>query len=167
MHGGSIAVKSEGPDQGSEFTIRLPRSSAPTSSAGDAGETDSESSVRRLRILIVEDNPDARDMMTYALTEKGHEVRAAVDGPTAFSAVEEWCPDVALLDIGLPGMSGHELARRLKDNPRLRNTALVALTGWGQEKDRRLSADAGIRHHLTKPIDPDQLERVIAKVVEE
>ena len=82
-------------------------------------------------------------------------------------AVEEWCPDVALLDIGLPGMSGHELARRLKDNPRLRNTALVALTGWGQEKDRLLSADAGIRHHLTKPIEPDQLERVLAKVVEE
>ena len=105
--------------------------------------------------------------MTDALTEKGHDVRAAVDGPTAFRAVEEWCPDVALLDIGLPAMSGHELARRLKDNPRLRNTALVALTGWGQEKDRLLSADAGIRHHLTKPIEPDQLERVLAKVVEE
>ena len=167
MHGGSIAVKSAGPDQGSEFTIRLPRSSPPTSHAIDAAATNPEPSIRRLRILIVEDNPDARDMMTYALTEKGHDVKAAVDGPTAFRAVEEWCPDVALLDIGLPGMSGHELARRLKANPRLRNTTLVALTGWGQEKDRRLSADAGIRHHLTKPIDPDQLERVLAKVVEE
>ena len=167
MHGGSIAVKSEGPNQGSEFTIRLPRSSPPTSTAIDSAETDHDSSIRTLRILIVEDNPDARVMMTDALTQKGHEVRAAVDGPTAFRAVEEWCPDVALLDIGLPGMSGHEVARRLKENPRLRNTALVALTGWGQEKDRLLSADSGIDHHLTKPIDPDQLERVLATVVKE
>ena len=167
MHGGSIAVKSEGPNQGSEFTIRLPRSSPPTSTAIDSAETDHDSSIRRLRILIVEDNPDARDMMTYALTAKGHEVRAAVDGPTAFRAVEQWCPDVTLLDIGLPGMSGHEVARRLKDDPRLRNTKLVALTGWGQEKDRLLSADSGIHHHLTKPIDPDQLERVLARVVKD
>ena len=168
MHGGSIAVKSEGPNQGSEFTIRLPRSSPPSSNAIDSAETDRHhSSLRTLRILIVEDNPDARDMMTYALTEKGHDVKAAVDGPTAFRAVEEWCPDVALLDIGLPGMSGHEVARRFKDNPRLRNTTLVALTGWGQEKDRLLSADSGIDHHLTKPIDPDQLERVLARVVKE
>ncbi|MGE5837558.1 MAG: response regulator [Acidobacteriota bacterium] len=85
----------------------------------------------------------------------------------ALRAVDEWCPDVPLLDIGLPGMSGHEVARRLKENPRLRNTALVALTGWGQEKDRLLSGDSGIHQHLTKPIDPDQLERVLARVVKE
>ena len=168
MHGGSIAVSSEGPDQGSQFTIRLPRSLPPTAHAIDSEEPHrDDTSIRTLRILIVEDNPDARDMMADALTEKGHDVRAAVDGPTAFKAVEEWCPDIALLDIGLPGMSGHEVARRLKANPRLRHTALVALTGWGQEKDRRLSADSGIHHHLTKPIDPDQLERVLAKVVKE
>lgn len=166
MHGGSIAVESEGANQGSEFTIRLPRSSPPTSTAIESVEAH-DRSTRRLRILIVEDNPDARVMMTDALSEKGHEVRAAVDGPTALSAVDEWCPDVALLDIGLPGMSGHEVARRLKENPRLRNTALVALTGWGQEKDRLLSADSGIHHHLTKPIDPDHLERVLATVVKE
>jgi signal transduction histidine kinase/CheY-like chemotaxis protein len=165
MHGGSIGVKSDGPNQGSEFTIRLPRSAPPLADSRDSPVTDDVVSVRTLRILIVEDNPDARDLMTVALTEKGHDVRTAADGPGAFRAVEEWSPDVALLDIGLPGMTGHEVARRLRDNPRLRNTALVAITGWGQEKDRRLSADAGIDHHLTKPIDPDQLERVLATVV--
>ena len=165
MHRGSIAVKSDGPGRGSEFTIRLPLSSPPTSSPADSADARDDSPIRTLRILIVEDNRDAREMMTCALTEKGHDVKAAVDGPTAFRAVEEWSPDVALLDIGLPGMSGHDVARRLRGNPRLRNIALVAITGWGQEKDRVLSADSGIDHHLTKPIDPDQLERVLAKVV--
>jgi CheY-like chemotaxis protein len=87
-----------------------------------------------------------------------------VDGPTALRAVEQWSPDVALLDIGLPGMSGHEVARRLKADPRLRQTSLIAITGWGQEKDRQLSAESGIHHHLTKPVDPDQLQRVLALV---
>jgi signal transduction histidine kinase len=102
MHGGSIAATSAGPNQGSEFTIRLPRTTPPVSDETCSQLTDTDSPVRTLRILIVEDNPDARDMMAVALTEKGHDVRAAVDGPTALRAVEQWSPDVALLDIGLP-----------------------------------------------------------------
>jgi CheY-like chemotaxis protein len=118
-----------------------------------------------MRILIVEDNGDARELLSEALASKGHEVRTASDGPAAFHVLEEWQPDVALLDIGLPGMTGHDVARRVRANPQLRHVALVALTGWGQEKDRRLSADSGIDHHLTKPVDPEQLERVLAAVV--
>jgi len=165
MHGGSISAKSKGPNQGSEFTIRLHQSSLPSSHAADPITDNHRGFVRTLRILIVEDNADARDMMTDVLIGKGHDVRTAVDGPTALTAVDGWRPDVALLDIGLPGMSGHDVARRFRDDPLLQDTALIAITGWGQEKDRRLSADSGIDHHLTKPVDPDQLERVLDKVL--
>jgi CheY-like chemotaxis protein len=169
MHGGTIAVKSEGANRGSEFTITLPIASTQSETRRTEVDRDREERESRhspmMRILIVEDNADAREMLRDALASKGHEVRTASDGPAAFHVLEEWQPDVALLDIGLPGMTGHDVARRVRANPHLRHVALVALTGWGQEKDRQLSADSGIDHHLTKPVDPEQLERVLAAVV--
>ncbi|HTI36423.1 MAG TPA: ATP-binding protein [Vicinamibacterales bacterium] len=168
MHGGTIAVTSDGANRGSEFTIALPIAVSPSEPRRTVAGQDNESNTRdatTMRILIVEDNGDARELLSEALASKGHEVRTASDGPAAFHVLEEWQPDVALLDIGLPGMTGHDVARRVRANPQLRHVALVALTGWGQEKDRRLSADSGIDHHLTKPVDPEQLERVLAAVV--
>jgi CheY-like chemotaxis protein len=168
MHGGTIAVKSDGANRGSEFTIILPIASPQAETRRTEVDRDSKQESRHstmMRILIVEDNADAREMLSDALASKGHEVRTASDGPAAFHILEEWQPDVALLDIGLPGMTGHDVARRVRANPHLRHVALVALTGWGQEKDRQLSADSGIDHHLTKPVDPEQLERVLEAVV--
>jgi CheY-like chemotaxis protein len=161
-------VKSDGANRGSEFTITLPVASPSKNTRQPAAVADREPHAgdgSTMRILIVEDNADARELLSDALASKGHEVRAASDGPAALHVLEEWQPDVALLDIGLPGITGHEVARRMRADPQLRRVPLVALTGWGQENDRRLSADSGIDHHLTKPVDLEQLERVLAAVI--
>ena len=162
MHGGTIAVRSEGRDRGTEFTIRLPAAHVEdTDIGGHEREPVPAVPTARRRILIVEDNDDSREMLTEVLGLKGHEVRSVNNGRNALEAVETWRPDVVILDIGLPDMNGHEVARRLRERADLRDVVLVALTGWGQEQDRQRSSAAGIQHHLTKPLDPDKLDQLL------
>jgi CheY-like chemotaxis protein len=118
-------------------------------------------SVPRKRILIVDDNQDAADLLAEAVSSLGHEVAIARDGPTALAAAQAFHPEIALLDLGLPVMDGYELARRLRalGRPELR---LVAITGYGQDSDRRRSLEAGFEQHLVKPLDLGYLERLLA-----
>ena len=143
MHGGTIAAHSEGPGTGSEFVVRLPVLAGLGEPSGPAGPDRAGAPRRRLprrRILVVDDNVDAAESLARLLTRLyGHEVRVAHDGPEALAAAEEFRPEVVLLDIGLPGMDGYEVARRLRERPEFEETLLVALTGWGQEADRRRS----------------------------
>ncbi len=113
------------------------------------------------RVLVVDDNADATRTLGLLLKLSGHEVRVAGDGPEALQAAPEFRPEIVLLDIGLPGMNGYEVARRLRDMPELKGAVLVAQTGWGQEEDRRRSSEAGIDHHLVKPVDLDLLQSIL------
>ncbi len=165
MHGGTITASSEGPGQGSEFTVRLPMMSGVIGGrdgpkAEDRGR--SEGSLPRRRILVADDNVDAANSLARLLTRlHGQEVRVAHDGPEALALAGSFLPEVALLDIGMPGMDGYEVARRLRANPDLQGLLLVALTGWGQEDDRRRSEEAGFDRHLVKPVDPEVVRELL------
>jgi CheY-like chemotaxis protein len=113
------------------------------------------------RILVVDDNQDQSNTLRMLLSLMGHEVRTAHDGTTALDVAGEFVPDVALIDIGLPGMNGYEVARRLRERPELRHTVLVAQTGWGQENDRRRSQEAGFDLHQVKPVDIAALNKIL------
>jgi CheY-like chemotaxis protein len=115
----------------------------------------------RRRVLIVDDNVDAAESLQLWLQMAGHEVQIAPDGPQALVAAEAGRPEVILLDIGLPVMSGFEVARRIRQTQWGRGMVLIALTGWGQEEDRRRTKEAGFDHHLTKPIPPDEIEELL------
>ena len=119
-------------------------------------------SSQRRRIVIADDNRDAADSLSLLLGLSGHEVQVAHLGETALSLARSARPDVVILDIGMPDMSGYDVARALREEPWATDLQLIALTGWGQDDDRRRAAEAGFDHHLTKPIDPDELERLIA-----
>lgn len=161
LHGGSVAARSDGHNQGSEFSVRLPRiraaEPAVPSRRGDrrAGS---------LRILVVDDNVDAAQSLSLLLNIDGHQVAVDHDGRSALTRLhhERW--DVLLLDIGLPDMSGYEVARRIRALPGMANVALVALTGYGQSQDVRQSKEAGFDHHLVKPASMEQLTRVLSQV---
>ena len=115
------------------------------------------------RIVVVDDNLDAAESLALLLTLDGHDVRVAHDGAAALVAVEADPPDLVFLDIGMPVMNGYEVAQRLRQWPGLQNLLLVAMTGWGQEEDRRRSQEAGFDHHLVKPVEPDALRKVLAR----
>ena len=115
------------------------------------------------RILVVDDNEDSAESLTMLLRLQGHLVESAHDGPRALEAAERFQPDVILLDIGMPGMNGYEVARRLRQMPAGQRALLVALTGWGQEDDKRRAVAAGFDHHLTKPVDPARLSEVLGR----
>ncbi len=159
LHGGTVVARSAGLGQGSEFIVRLPLSdhqfSAPR--VVDPAPT---SPVRR-RVLIADDNRDAAESLAVLLELSGHEVRVALRGQNALTLAQTFRPDVALLDIGMPDMSGYEVARALRQDPWATDVQLIALTGWGQDDDRRRALEAGFDHHLTKPVDFDQLGRLI------
>jgi signal transduction histidine kinase/BarA-like signal transduction histidine kinase len=160
LHGGSIMVSSEGTDRGSTFTVRLPLYTREVESAvaGDQG-----AQVPSLRILLIEDNPNVASITQRLLTCCGHQVVAiANDGPSALKAAATYDVDVILLDIGLPGMSGYEVARRLRQQPRLADVLIIALTGFGQEEDRRRSRESGCDHHLVKPASVQTLQGVFS-----
>ena len=162
MHDGKLEAASEGLGRGSAFTVRLPL--APEQ-AGAAPEADRALVAgTSLRVLIVDDNADSADSLALWLRLKGHEARTAYDGPQALAAALEQRPDLVLLDIGMPGMSGYEVARRLRAHPDTRRTLLVAMTGWGQEDDRRRSREAGFDQHLVKPLEPRALEGLLARL---
>jgi PAS domain S-box-containing protein len=165
MHGGSVTAHSEGPGRGSEFVVRLPALSPEppipgARSAGVGGEP--ARAAPRRRILAVDDNVDAADSLAVLLRLEGHDVRVAHDGPAALAAVEAEPPDLVFLDIGMPVMNGYDVARRLRQRPGLESLVLVAMTGWGQDEDRRRSQEAGFDHHLVKPVEPEALHRLLA-----
>jgi CheY-like chemotaxis protein len=161
MHGGSVEAKSEGPGKGSEFLIRLPVSGAQNSPADRSRQVLAPDTLVGLRILVVDDNKDAGDSLSVLLELLGAEVCTVRDGPTALGGLETYRPDVALLDIGMPGMDGYEVARRVREQPANSKITLIALTGWGQEEDRRRSKEAGIDHHLVKPVNMQVLQRIL------
>jgi signal transduction histidine kinase/ActR/RegA family two-component response regulator len=153
LHGGRVEADSDGPGTGACFTVRLPRIDAPPA-ARDEPAAVLAGSPRR--VLIVEDNEDAREMLRRLLELAGHDVRAAVDGPSGVTAALALVPDVALIDLGLPGLDGYEVARRIRASVGAA-IRLVALTGYGQQEDRARACDAGFDAHLVKPVDVAQL----------
>jgi PAS domain S-box-containing protein len=168
LHGGTIEAQSAGPGKGSVFTVHLPAVGAPVEAPkeqGSDGERAPES--RKRRILVVDDLRDSADSLAMMLRLLGHDIRTAYDGLEAVRTAEAFRPDVVLLDIGLPKLNGYETARRIRTEPWGSSIALVALTGWGQDQDKRRSAEAGFDHHLTKPVDPAVLRQLLAVVVPE
>ena len=159
LHGGSIGVRSEGVDRGTCVTVELP---VPVSYArsGTHGTPKGSVAHRACRILVAEDNADAAEMMRLMLQVKGHDVRVAADGAQAVDVVARFKPHIVFLDIGMPRMDGYEAARRIRELLG-HQVVLVALTGWGQDEDKRRSRDAGFDQHLTKPPEPEVLERLI------
>ncbi|AUX33895.1 MULTISPECIES: GAF domain-containing protein [Sorangium] len=165
LHGGSIHAESDGAGRGSTFTIRLPLAAAEEaaprpSSAGPAHGAPPAA----LRVLVVDDSVDGAESLALLLRLSGHETRAVHTGPDALTATRELGADVVFLDIGLPGMNGYDVARRLRAEPDLTGLFLVALTGWGTEEDRRQAREAGFDHHLTKPVDAAEVKRLVARV---
>jgi PAS domain S-box-containing protein len=167
LHGGSIEAHSDGPGTGSEFVVRLPtltgtaEARAPEQGRGAAPDDRPP----RRPILVVDDNADAANSLARLLSRLyGQEVRVAHDGPSALEIAREFRPEVVLLDIGMPGMDGYEVARRLRERAEFGGTLLVALTGWGQDSDRRKSQEAGFDRHLIKPVAPEALRELLASV---
>jgi signal transduction histidine kinase/CheY-like chemotaxis protein len=163
LHNGEVTAFSRGKDQGSHFTIYLPVHIQPAGKAPDAGPGRSTPS---RRVLVVDDNADAANTLCSILELFGHQVRCVYDGISTLAVAEDFRPDVILLDIGLPGMDGYQVARTIRDHPALRSTKLIAVTGYGQGADRERSLAAGFDQHLTKPVDADKLHRLLIGDVE-
>jgi signal transduction histidine kinase len=162
MHGGKVEAYSEGLGKGSEFVVRLPALPDAHPSTGERKKDAAAGPAPARRVLVVDDNVDSADSLAELLRVWGHEVQAVYDGSQALAAAPGFRPEVALLDIDMPDMSGYELARQLRTRDGLDGTAYVALTGYGQEEDRRRSAAAGFRAHLVKPVDPEALRQLLA-----
>jgi PAS domain S-box-containing protein len=161
LHGGSVTAASDGPGQGSEFVVHLPLASA-SAPALPAVEKERPASVLpRRQVLVVDDNRDAAQSLGMLLSVLGADVKVAFSGPEALKAIAAHRPDVVLLDIGMPGMDGHEVARQIRLQAELAQVTLIALTGWGQEEDRRKSESAGFDFHLTKPADMSALQALL------
>jgi CheY-like chemotaxis protein len=165
MHGGRIEVSSDGPGHGAEFVLHLPI--APDGSADVAEKSgvalqDLGPCLRR--ILVVDDNRDAADSLGMLLTFLGAAVYVVYDGASALEALPVYQPSVVLLDIGMPGMDGHEVAQRVRRMPGFRDVLLIAMTGWGQEEDRRRSKAAGFDYHLLKPANADAVQALLASL---
>jgi len=160
MHGGEVEARSEGPGKGAELSIRLPLEAAaapPAAAVAQAAEAPGDAR----RILVVEDNPDAAATMRDFLELSGHEVQLALNGAAGIEAARQFHPEVVLCDIGLPGMTGFEVAEELRRDPATRSAKLIAVTGYGRDEDRKRSKEAGFDLHLTKPVDPAQLRAVL------
>ena len=164
LHGGTVSARSEGLGRGSEFTVRLP-AAAPAAEATHAPEREGRAGARGQRVLIVDDNRDGAEMISALLADAGYEVRLAGDPSQALAAAQAFRPEVAILDIGLPVMDGYTLGRELRARQSDAPPILIALTGYGQEQDRRRSADAGFTLHLVKPVDPEKLTHVVDALV--
>ena len=165
MHGGSVEARSDGAGRGSEFVIRLPRYAGELSAtAEDEQRASSAQPVPAHRILIADDNLDALESLAEVLKLQGHEVFSAANGSLALESAERHLPDVALLDIGMPLMDGYEVARRIRSQEWGRQVTLLAVTGWGQDADRRRSREAGFDLHLVKPLDVDKLAELLSRL---
>jgi PAS domain S-box-containing protein len=165
LHGGKVEARSEGLGQGSEFSVSLPVSSELDAPASPRPPRRRSSLPSGISVLVVDDNEDAADLLAQALGDWGEIVRVAHDGPAALRVLETFTPDVALLDIGLPAMDGYELARRLRALPALANVRLVAVTGYGQARDREAAEQAGFHEHVVKPVDLSKLEGLLSRLV--
>ena len=166
MHGGAVEAHSEGSGTGSEFVVRLPLAKREeiTGRGAETAEAAPGAPASARRVLVVDDNIDAAESLGRLLRLMGNQVRTAHDGPSALETAASFIPDVVLLDIGLPGMDGHEVARRLRLLSGLQEAVLVAQTGWGQDEDRRRSREAGFNHHLVKPVSVAALQAVLGEV---
>ena len=158
LHGGSVRAHSRGPGQGSEFVVRLPAASGEP--AAPSPERPAPPPARGRRVLVVDDNADAADSLAMLLEVEGHDVTVAHDGPSAVALASERRPEVILLDLGMPTMSGYEVAQRVRAalGP---TVTLVAVTGWGQAEDRRRTREAGFDHHLVKPLEYERLRAIL------
>lgn len=162
MHGGTVEAQSSGIGRGSEFIVRLPAIAAQQHAHLAEISIDNLPRLPRRRVLVVDDNADAADSLVLLLQLVGQETQAAYDGPSAIVMAEQFNPEIVLLDIGMPGMDGYEVARRLRNLPGLQIALLVALTGWGQDEDRQRSREAGFDQHLVKPVQLEALTAVLA-----
>ena len=154
LHGGTVEAHSAGLGQGSEFVVRLPALiEEPPESPGDHGGDNSGALPPGRRVLVVDDNTDAAGSLATLLQLWGYEAHVAHNGPAALEAARRCIPEIVLLDIGLPGMDGYQVARQLRGLTGLERVLIVAVTGYGQEEDRRRSQEAGFDHHLVKPVD--------------
>jgi signal transduction histidine kinase/ActR/RegA family two-component response regulator len=164
LHGGTVEARSEGSGKGSEFIIRLPLTPAP---ADDLEPREVESLARqpgKLRVLIADDNRDAADSLALLLAHDGHEVRTAYSGRAALSVMEIFRPQVAFLDIGMPELDGFAVAHAIRQRRGGMEVSLIAVTGWGQEEDKRRAREAGFTMHLTKPVDPDRVRAALLQL---
>jgi CheY-like chemotaxis protein len=159
-----VSAFSGGHGRGSTFTVRLPLrpGTAHAPDPVDKGGAELGDAGGPLRVLVVDDNLDAADSLVTLLGMLGHTATVAHDGPDGLDAARAFVPDLVLLDIGLPGMSGHEVARAIRRTSALRDVVLVALTGWGAQSDLELSQEAGFDQHLTKPVSLEALEQALA-----
>jgi len=163
LHGGRIEAASDGLGRGSEFRVWLPIPKHQVANVKDSSINDIRLPVIARRVLIVDDNEDAAQSLGMLLEQSGHEVRIAHDGRQAFQAADDFRPHVAVLDIGLPKLNGYELAQAIRSEPWGEQMVLVALTGWGQRDDKLKAREAGFNGHLTKPVDPDQIDVLISE----
>jgi PAS domain S-box-containing protein len=162
LHGGTIRALSAGIGQGSEFVARLPAFTGERRAPeGVKTEREEARAVPRRQVLVVDDNVDAADSLAMLLRLEGQDVRAAHDGRQALALAGEFRPELVFLDIGMPGMDGYEVCRRLRQQPGLEGALVVALTGWGQDEDRRRSRDAGFDLHFVKPVEPGALRQLL------
>jgi PAS domain S-box-containing protein len=163
MHGGTVEVHSEGVNQGSEFVIRLPvREPPPVEEFRMPDTAVNTPSTGRYRVLVVDDNQAAAEMLRIMVQALGNEVRVAYDGQEAVAAAADFMPDIVVMDIGMPRMNGYEAARHIRKQPWGRKMLLIALTGWGQDEDKRRTQEAGFDHHLVKPAEPAELQQLLA-----
>jgi CheY-like chemotaxis protein len=160
LHGGSVESHSEGVGKGSEFTVRVPITFGPAK-GGSPLTSDEPTAGPRRRILVVDDNRDGADSLAMMLRILGNKVQTAYDGLVAVQMAEGFKPDVVLLDIGLPKMDGHEVCRRIRQQAWGMGMVLIAVTGWGQDEDKRRSQEAGFNFHMVKPVDPASLEKLL------
>jgi two-component system CheB/CheR fusion protein len=161
LHGGRASAQSDGPGRGSAFLVLLPNARVVEAPARPEGEAAQAPSHGKRRILVVEDNPDSAEAMVMLLRHLGHEVAMVGDGKLAVGVARQFEPDVILLDIGLPGIDGYELARLLRANEITRRAQMIAITGYGQPSDRERAVAAGFDQHLVKPVDPTRLAAAV------
>ena len=161
LHGGTVAAFSGGPGTGSEFVIRLPLSKAVCAPANNAPPEAPHAG--GLRVVVVDDNADAADSLAMVLELEGHEVRTAGDGVAGLELIGNFAPQAVILDIGLPLLNGYEVARRIRRDYPDAGMLLIAVTGWGQQQDKQTAVGAGFDHHFTKPVDPQELQRVLSR----
>jgi PAS domain S-box-containing protein len=161
LHGGRVEAHSDGPGTGTEFVVTLP-TAGPPAVRHDARE--GERPMKRYRMLVVDDNRDSAESLALLLKLTGHETHTALDGEAALAAAQETKPDVVLLDIGMPKLNGYDACRRIRSEPWGQDMILIAQTGWGQEDDRRRTEEAGFDGHVVKPVDPDDLMKMVARL---
>jgi CheY-like chemotaxis protein/anti-sigma regulatory factor (Ser/Thr protein kinase) len=163
MHGGTVTAVSRGAGQGSTFSVRLPLDRVRQSPGPNVDALEMETGFPRRRVLVVDDNVDAAESLSMVLKLDGHEVRAAHSGEEAMLLAKEFHPEIAFLDIGLPGLNGYDLARMIRGADELKDVVLVALTGWGSDEDKQKSKAAGFDYHLTKPIETSMMQEVLGQ----